>query len=99
MGKDISDLDLVLPFNSPEILDAPHYKERMFIKLKKNRDMLKKCMDTDNYPNFSKCDFSKEPNMIFVKNACEELKSQGYTTLPEAMSDIFQLSVYSKWLI
>ena len=87
--KDISDLDLVLPFNSPEILDAPHYKERMFIKLKKNRDMLKKCMDTENYPNFSKCDFSKEPNMIFVKNACEELKSQGYTTLPEAMSDIF----------
>ena len=85
--KDIS--DLVLPFNSPEILDAPHYKERMFIKLKKNRDVLKKCMDTENFPNFSKFDFSKEPNMVFVKNACEELKSQGYTTLPHAMSGIF----------
>ena len=70
--KEIS--DLIMPFNSPEILDAPQYKERMFIKMKKNRDLLKKCMETGNYPNFSKFDFSKEPKMQFVQVVCEELK-------------------------
>ena len=85
--KEIS--DLIMPFNSPEILDAPQYKERMFIKMKKNRDLLKKCMDTGNYPNFSKFDFSKEPKMQFVHGVCEELKAQGYRTLPEAISYIF----------
>ena len=85
--KEIS--DLIMPFNSPEILDAPQYKERMFIKMKKNRDLLKKCMETGNYPNFSKFDFSKEPKMQFVQGVCEELKTQGYRTLPEAIHHIF----------
>ena len=80
--------DLVLPFESSSILDAPPYKERMFIKMKKNRDFLKKSLGSTEYPKFSRFDFSKEPNMELVKHMCEELKSQGYRAMPDAVSGI-----------
>ena len=40
--KDIEMDDFIIPFESPEVLDAPAFKDRMFIKTKKNRDFLKR---------------------------------------------------------
>ena len=39
--KDQKDSDLFLEYSDKPILDAPEYKERMFLKVKKNRDSLK----------------------------------------------------------
>ena len=39
--EDQKDSDLFLEYSDKPILDAPEYKERMFLKVKKNRDSLK----------------------------------------------------------
>ena len=46
--KNIEMDDFIFPFESPEVLDAPAFKDRMFIKTKKNIDFLKRFCDSDS---------------------------------------------------
>ena len=43
--------NLFVPIESDKILDAPEYKERMFIKTKKNRKMIIKACQEGKFPN------------------------------------------------
>ena len=87
--KDIEMDDFIIPFESPEILDAPAFKDRMFIKTKKNRDFLKRFCDSDEFPNFKSINFEREPNMIHIQKMCDDLKQLGYRSLPTETRKIF----------
>ena len=70
----------LLPFISKEILDAPEFKDRMFIKLKKNRNLLQNVFKSSSKTvNLSKKDLEKDPNMANVQTYLSNVKSEGYS--------------------
>ena len=79
-----------IPIVSEEILEAPDFKFRMFIKNHKNRKFLRACMESDEFPNFSKVDMKTEPNMKLIKSVCDELKKLGCKKLPADAKGIFK---------
>ena len=46
-------------------------------------------MLNNEFPDFRNINFDREPNMTFVKDMCDDLKSQGYRYLPKETSGIF----------
>ena len=66
------------------------------IKLKKNHDLLKKCIEEKEFPDLDKVNMDNDPNMRFVKDMCDDLLNQGYKSLPTEVCDIFHdLSIQS----
>ena len=86
--KDKSMDDFVLPFNSSEVLDAPSFKERMFLKNKKGREYLRNCMKDKTFPNFKETYLVKEANICYVKEMFDDLMMQGYRYIPDVVCDI-----------
>ena len=75
--QDLDDQDFFITFESPDIIDAPTYKERMFIKLKKNRDLLKKYIEEKEFLDLDKVNMDNNPNTRFIKDMCDDLHNQG----------------------
>ena len=66
------------------------------IKLKKNHDLLKICIEEKEFPDLDKVNMDNDPNMRFVKDMCDDLLNQGYKSLPTEVCDIFHdLSIQS----
>ena len=80
--------NLFVPISSDEILDAPEYKERMFIKTKKNRKMIIKACEDRKYPNIRSSQFNQDPGLKNVSDMLEGVKLEGYQNMPDAISDL-----------
>ena len=80
--------DLVLEYSDKPTLDAPNYKERMFISQKKNRDLVKKIVTNETFPNLDKTKFDNDFGMKKVTDFLSEVKSEGNKTLPKEYRNI-----------
>ena len=80
--------NIFVPIQSENILDAPEFKERMFIKTKKNRNMLRTACEERKYPNIKTTQYSQDPGMKSVSDLFEGIKSEGYTNMPDAIRDL-----------
>ena len=78
--------NLFVPIESGKILDAPEYKERMFIKTKKNRKMIIKACQEGKFPNIKHSLFDQDPGLEHVSTLFEGLKSEGYKGFPLLLS-------------
>ena len=81
--------DLFLPFTGNNLLQAPSYKDRMFIKLKKDRDILKNAVKNENYPIVN-VKGSSDDNMAAIKDFSISMKKHGYTCPPRAYLDLLK---------
>ena len=82
--------NLFVPVESDNVLDAPEYKQRMFIKTKKNRRMLIKACEERKFPIIKSTHYNQDPGMKSVNDLLEGIKSEGYATMPDAISDLLQ---------
>ena len=82
--------NLFLPIESDKILDAPEYKERMFIKTKKNRKMIIKACQEGKFPNIKNSQFDQDPGLEHVSTLLEGIKSEGYKQMPNGISNILR---------
>ena len=80
--RDQKDTDLFLEYSDKPILDAAEYKERMFLKVKKNRDSLKISSKKKTFPNIRSVKFDKDPGMLVVKELIQGIKEEGHSELP-----------------
>ena len=80
--------NLFVPIESDKVLDAPEYKERMFIKTKKNRKMIIKACQEGKFPNIKHSLFDQDPGLEHVSTLFEGLKSEGYKQMPNGISNI-----------
>ena len=78
--------ELFLPFSGNSLLDAPTYKERMFIKLKKDRDLLKNAANAEKYPIITN-KTSNDAHMTAIKEFITSMKKSGYSCPPKALCD------------
>ena len=67
--------NLILPASSPVVLDAPSYKERMFIKTKKNRKLLKTACEENKFSNFRFVNYNHDPGMEIISDLIEAVKN------------------------
>ena len=86
--RDQKDSDLFLAYSDKPILDAPEYKERMFLKQKKNRDLLKHSCLKNKYPDLRLVKFEKDPGMMVIKDVVQGVKSKGHSELPREYADV-----------
>ena len=86
--RDQKDSDLFLAYSDKPILDAPEYKERMFLKQKKNRDLLKHSCLKNKYPDLRLVKFEKDPGMLVIKDFVQGVKSEGHSDLPREYADV-----------
>ena len=86
----------LLPFISEEILNAPEFKERMFVKLKKNRILLQNVFNsTGKLLSLTKKDLTNDPNMVKIQNYLLGIKNDGYTAYEQfydLLTDISSVS-------
>ena len=82
--------NLFVPIESDNVLDAPEYKQRMFIKTKKNRRMLIKACEERKFPTIRSTHYNQDPGMKNVSDLLEGIKSEGYASMPDAISDLLQ---------
>ena len=80
--------NLILPASSPVVLDAPSYKERMFIKTKKNRKLLKTACEENKFPNFRFVNYNQDPGMEIIRDLIEAVKADGHRDLPSEIADL-----------
>ena len=80
--------DLKLKFSDKPTLDAPVYKERMFIREKKHRDLLRNACLKNKIPDLRGVKFDKDPKMTIVKKFVEGIKCEGNTVLPKEYADV-----------
>ena len=86
--RDQKDSDLFLEYSDKPILDATEYKERMFLKQKKNRDLLKHSCLKNKYPDLRLVKFEKDPGMLVIKDFVQGVKSEGHSDLPREYADV-----------
>ena len=75
-------LTFFLEFDSPSILEAPKYSERVYIKSSKNKSLLKSSAERNCYPNFQRINFELDPNMKHVKIFFDGVKVEGHNEIP-----------------
>ena len=61
--------NLIVPFQSPSVIENPTYQERMFIKVHHNKQYLKKCSETGKFP-------TARGSKILDKNKCIDPEMQ-----------------------
>jgi hypothetical protein len=81
--------DLFLPFDGESLLDAPTYKERMFLKLKKDRDLLKSSLKLGTYPTISTRNGS-DSHLVAVKDFTVGMKKSGFSAPPKSYLDLLK---------
>ena len=58
--------NLFVPYNSPDVLQAPSFNDRNFIRQPSNRAILKKAAESGKFPLFRTANLSDDPGNIFV---------------------------------
>ena len=86
--KHQKDSDLFLQYSDKDILDAPDYKSRMFIKEKRNREIIRNACLQSKIPDLRKVNFEKDPGMLLIKDFFSALKSRNASDFPSPYCDI-----------
>ena len=60
----------------------------MLSHVKKNRKMLRTACEERKYPNIKTTQYSQDPGMKSVSDLFEGIKSESYTNMPDAISDL-----------
>ena len=89
--------NLIVPFKSPEVIHNPSYHDRNFLKLKHNKDLLKKCAQEGKYPTerlakvMSKKGQTVDSGMKEVLDLVSELKKIQKTPTQDQLDFFWEL--------
>ena len=86
--KHQKDSDLFLQYSDKDILNVPDYKSRMFIKEKRNREIIRNACLQSKIPDLRKVNFEKDPGMLLIKDFFSALKSRNASDFPSPYCDI-----------
>ena len=74
---------IIIPLR-PKLL----YKSRMFIKEKRNREIIRNACLQSKIPDLRKVNFEKDPGMLLIKDFFSALKSRNASDFPSPYCDI-----------
>ena len=63
-------------------------EKRMFVKEKKNRDLIRSACSREKLPDLRSVKFEKDPGMLIIREFIQEIKSEGHSEIPSEYIDV-----------